>query len=56
MHSRQHSNEVYLKWCQDDDWQSKSLTKMSQGFHDGNEEDRQNLEYFRYATVTHEAV
>lgn len=56
MHSRQHSNEVYLKWCQEDEWHSKSLTKMSQGFHDGNEEDRLNLEYFRYAIVTHESV
>ena len=52
MHCRQHNNEVYLKWYQDDDWNSKSLTKMSQGVSEGNEQDKLNLEYFRYATVS----
>ena len=56
MYFRQHNNEVYLKWCQDDDWNSKSLTKMSQGFHNGDEEDRLNLEYFRYANMMPVAV
>ena len=29
---------------------------MSQGFHNGDEEDRLNLEYFRYANMIPEAV
>ena len=48
MHCRQRNSEVHLRWYQDDDWHSKSLTKMSQGAEDGNEQDRLNLEYFRY--------